>query len=121
MTGKQGKMRVKSVTAKVTEAEEKRLIEAAEAHGLRLAEWSRMTLLREANFPPVERILLEEIESVRLLLLNTFGHIKGVQKESAESFQRSTNAALDRQKRTLADQRILEAQRQQTAAKESAA
>jgi hypothetical protein len=61
----------------------------------------------------------------RVCALASTEHLRAYQgsleKEGAESFQRSTNAALDRQKRTLADQRILEAQLQQTAAKETAA
>jgi hypothetical protein len=121
MTGKQGKMRVKSVTAKVTEAEEKRLIEAAEAHGLRLAEWSRMTLLRAADFPQSDRVLLEEIEAVRSLCLTAFAQAAGVKGEDADAFYKRVNRQLDQQKQAKADQRIWESQTGREAGKETAA
>lgn len=121
MRGRAERPLTKSITAKVAEAEEKRLRDLAAEQGLTLSEWTRKTLLQAADFPQPERILLEEIEAVRSLCLTAYAQVAGVKVEEVEAFYKRVNRQLDQQKQAKADQRMLESQTQQTQAKETAA
>ncbi len=122
MRGRTEKPLTKSITAKVTEAEEIKLRERAAEQGLTLSEWSRKTLLQAADFPSAERIILEETQYLRFLLLTVYGHLKGVTTpEGATALKNSLNPSIDSQKQTMANQRIFEASQRQIPVKETAA
>ena len=66
---KSGAIRNKTVGARVSEAEEGELVNAAHTLGLNVSEWSREVLLREARRSKDDALFTETI-ATRMLLVN---------------------------------------------------
>lgn len=88
MRAKRRSHRCQSVGTKVTADEETTLIRIAEAEGKLLSEWARETLLRAArdkSDPP--DALMAEIQSLRLILINTLEILLRGDKMTSEQFK----------------------------------
>jgi hypothetical protein len=105
-----GRLRVRSVGTKLTEAEYARLEGLAQQEGLRLSEWLRQALLEEAGSggarPSVaEETLLGEVLALRTILLNVLYKLAQGEKLGAEEMQTLIERA-DRDKGKKAAERL---------------
>ncbi len=82
--------RTSTASTKVTEVEIDELERAATARGMRLGEWIREVLLREARSPsdPVStKVLLTEIVGLQLFLTNVLSPIACGEQMSPDQYQ----------------------------------
>lgn len=95
-----------SATAKLTEAEETLVKQAAAASGLTKSEWCRQVLLQAINTCPETRLVLSELLALRVILLRLHLDLIDGQEPTKERLSELFNQA-DATKYSLADKRIL--------------
>jgi len=94
--GRSGRNRM--ANARVTQAEQRELHNAARSQGKSLSEWAREVLLREARRSPDDPLFIELI-ATRMILLNLLKPLAMGQQVTTEDFARiSTTVRNDKRK-----------------------
>lgn len=97
--------RSQSIATRFTKAEEKTLVRVASDRGMNLREWSRDVLLSAARGPQSreENSLFEEVQALRLLLVNTLEPLLRGDKMTPEQFKEMLRYVKNNKRKAAAD------------------